>query len=835
MSHPSCLQTGADEPGKVATVAMLKGCRIGVIGPLAPPNGGMAGQTAELLASLQAAGLQAELLATNSPYRPSWTGGLRGWRALIRLFQFTYRLWSLCGRVQILHIMANSGWSWHLFAAPAIWIARLRGVGILLNYRGGNAPEFLRRQRALILPSLHQCDAVVVPSSYLQQVFAQYQLASIVIPNMLDLGRYFPSSQHEQAPVLLMTRHLEAIYDHATAIRAFQLLSVKVPSARLLICGDGPERRTLEQQVNLLGLAGRVEFTGALDANTSAAQYRRAHVMLNTSQVDNAPNAILEAWASGIPIVSTRAGGIPHLVQDEEDALLAPVRDPAEVAKQLLRLLQDSQLYNALVAAGLRRAKDHDAQQLMLRWQAQYQRILLRPRPPCYTLLVARLLFPLHEYMKRHASVAQLSGLERSQWQSPELLRRHQEEKLHQLLTRAARQVPYYRNSDAYRGMEQIHTITNLASLPVLRKSAMRQQQAFIADNAGALKTMSTGGSSGEPLRFHLGKARISHDVAARWRCLRWWGVEIGDREALMWGSPIELGKQDRLRLWRDRLFRSLLLPAFDLKPATLDEYLCRLRSYAPRIISGYPSALCTLVSRARERGIRLDDIGVRVIFVTAERLYDEQRALLERSFGAPVANGYGARDAGFIAHECPAGGMHIAAEDILVEILDEHDQPVPPGQSGEIVVTHLASGDFPFIRYATGDRGAISATPCICGRSLPLLKQIDGRSTDFVVASDGTVMHGLALIYILRELSFVRMFRIIQESRQEIQVQLVLAGQDVPDLHRAIIVPIRQRLGETVNVALEIVSHIAPEATGKYRYIINRMPSGYTGAANAD
>src|SRR5262249_61095657 len=110
------------------------------------------------------------------------------------------------------------------------------------------------------------------------------------------------------------------------------------------------------------------------------------------------------------------------------------------------------------------------------------------------------------------------------------------------------------------------------------------------------------------------------------------------------------------------------------------------------------------IATRAARTGKRLDDLGVRVAFVTSEMLYDDQRGAIAQAFACPVANGYGARDAGFIAHECPSGGMHISAEDIVVEIVDANGTQLLPGQSGEVVVTHLATGDFPFIRYRTGD-----------------------------------------------------------------------------------------------------------------------------------
>ena len=126
---------------------------------------------------------------------------------------------------------------------------------------------------------------------------------------------------------------------------------------------------------------------------------------------------------------------------------------------------------------------------------------------------------------------------------------------------------------------------------------------------------------------------------------------------------------------------------------------------------------------------MQLRNIGLKAIFCTGEVLYDHQRELISETFGVPVANGYGARDAGFIAHECPAGKMHIAAEHVIVEILDESGQSVPKGEVGEIVITNLDGYAMPFIRYKTGDLGALADEQCPCGRGLPLMKEI-GRAS---------------------------------------------------------------------------------------------------------
>jgi phenylacetate-CoA ligase len=458
---------------------------------------------------------------------------------------------------------------------------------------------------------------------------------------------------------------------------------------------------------------------------------------------------------------------------------------------------------------------------------AQYRRVLARPSRTGYTALVSSLLFPLHERFKRHHSPALRRQMEVSQWWPRERIEQLQLQRLRALLLHASEHVAYFRQQYASSGFDarRVHDVRDLRCLPILRKSDINNHRDdFIADNAGKLQRYTTGGSSGEPLVFYLGKQRISHDVAAKWRATRWWGVDIGDREAVMWGSPIELHVQDLWRARRDRLLRSDLLPAFDLSPARLDKYLARLQKQRPAMLFGYPSVMCLLAQHAARRGVVLDTLGVRVVFVTAERLYEDQRALLTQAFNAPVANGYGGRDAGFIAHECPEGGLHITAEDVIVEILDARGQPVPAGENGAIVITHLASRDFPLIRYATGDVGALDPHPCPCGRGLPLLQRVEGRVTDFVVARDGTVMHGLALIYILRDLPQVRAFKIIQESLDCTRVLLVSVDGVPPALRLSIITQFRARLGATVDVVIEEVAAIPAEASGKHRYVISKV-----------
>lgn len=444
-----------------------------------------------------------------------------------------------------------------------------------------------------------------------------------------------------------------------------------------------------------------------------------------------------------------------------------------------------------------------------------------------YTRVVSGLVFPLHERLKHHDTVAVRRQLEQTQWWSPDRLAQLQLQRLRGLLQHAQQHVPYYRDLFARMDFEPaaVTSLTDLQRLPLLGKAEIRANtDALKAENAVGLARFNTGGSSGEPLIFFIGNQRVSHDVAAKWRATRWWDVDIGDAEIVVWGSPIELSAQDRVRALRDKLLRTELLPAFEMSAAKLDGFVARIRERRPKMLFGYPSALSHIARHAEKRGLRMDELGIKVAFCTSEKLYDDQREAIERIFGCAVANGYGSRDAGFIAHQCPSGGMHLTAEDIIVEIVDAAGRVLPPGEAGEIVVTHLSTGDFPFIRYRTGDVAVMDTAACACGRGLPMLKEIQGRATDFVVARDGTVMHGLALIYILRDLPQVAGFKIMQESLDLTRVQVVPGPGFDADTMRRIQRGMAARLGEGVHIEVEEVNEIAPEKSGKYRYVVSKV-----------
>lgn len=329
--------------------------KVTIVGPLAPPAGGMANQTKKLSEFLRSEDIDVEVIRTNPDYKPAIIRKVPVVRALFRLISYKLTLMRRLKHTDVIHIMANSGWSWHLFAAPAIVIGRLYNKPVIVNYRGGYAADFFSKSWFWINLTLKKAQAIVVPSVFLQEVFEDFGESASVIPNVLDRALFYQKIKETNThyPHVIVTRNLEEIYDVATTVRAFFIIKKDYSKAQLSIAGTGPEKKSLESLISELNIEDCVSFTGRLGPEEMATLYQNADVMLNASTVDNTPNSIIEALACGTSVVSTNAGGIPKLVQHQYDALLVNIGEHHKMAEAAIEILKNEKLKETLIDNGL--------------------------------------------------------------------------------------------------------------------------------------------------------------------------------------------------------------------------------------------------------------------------------------------------------------------------------------------------------------------------------------------------------------------------------------------------------------------------------------------------
>lgn len=290
--------------------------------------------------------------------------------------------WPLLGRelrrADVVHVFSASYFSFLLAPTPAVLVAWMYGKPVVLNYRSGEAPDHLARSR--LARAVLARTTNVVPSRFLREVFAGFGLDARVIHNIVDLGEFPYRERRPLGPRLLSTRNLEPLYNVACTLRAFQIVQERYPDATLTIVGSGSQEPALKGLVADLGLRG-VEFAGRVPHAQISTCYANADIYVQTPNIDNMPASVLEAFASGLPVVSTDAGGVPAILSHGVHGLLAPVGDHRAVATQVLRLLGDPDLAGRLTAAALESCAAYQWTVVRTEWLAMYRSLVQRHTP----------------------------------------------------------------------------------------------------------------------------------------------------------------------------------------------------------------------------------------------------------------------------------------------------------------------------------------------------------------------------------------------------------------------------------------------------------------------
>jgi len=274
----------------------------------------------------------------------------------------------------VVHVFSASYFSFLLAPLPAVIVTKALGKPALMNYRSGEAPDHLRRS-GIARTALRSVDRNVVPSRFLQQVFAGFQIPSIVIPNIVDLNVFQFRRRNRMQPRLLSTRNFESLYNVSCTLRAFRLVQDKYPDATLTLVGSGSEETTLKRLASDLRLQN-VHFAGRVAPSEIWRYYASADIYVQTPDIDNMPSSVLEAFASGCAVVATEAGGVPAILTDGVHGLLSPCGNPDAVAAAIFRFVEDGELAQRLTTAARASCEQYRWSAVRAQWISLYRQLL---------------------------------------------------------------------------------------------------------------------------------------------------------------------------------------------------------------------------------------------------------------------------------------------------------------------------------------------------------------------------------------------------------------------------------------------------------------------------
>jgi glycosyltransferase involved in cell wall biosynthesis len=295
-------------------------------------------------------------------------------RTLVTEALYLPKLARALSSADVAHVFSASYSSFLLAPLPAILLARALGKPVLLNYRSGEAPDHLRRS-AVARWALGRVQRNVVPSTFLADVFARFGIQATVIPNIVDVERFRFRVRDPLRPRLVSTRNFDALYNVACTIRAFRIVQDAHPEATLTLVGGGGQEPHLRALVRTLRLE-HVTFAGRVSPDEISRYYADNDIYIQSPDIDNMPTSVIEAYASGLPVVSTEAGGIPAILSSGEHGLLAPLDDHVTLAAHVLRLLREPALAHRLAAAARTVSESCTWAHVRERWAREYHSVL---------------------------------------------------------------------------------------------------------------------------------------------------------------------------------------------------------------------------------------------------------------------------------------------------------------------------------------------------------------------------------------------------------------------------------------------------------------------------
>ncbi|HMP76423.1 MAG TPA: glycosyltransferase [Kiritimatiellia bacterium] len=694
---------------------------------------------------------------------------------------------------------------------------------------------YLRDERRVV----HRAHALVAETAFAREWAAGINPRALirVIPHAMDT-EYLSNEPTFIEPVVLCVGSLHPVKDPATVLRAFAACGQ--PDARLVLAGDGPLRGDLEREAAALGVAARVTFAGHVPRETLLGFMRAARCVVLGSRMDTSPNVLTEAHAAGLPVIATRTGGIPDMVDEGVDGLLAEVGDVQAIAAHMGRLLRDAALARALGAAGRRKVLTLNDPGEVARQHLDFYRAVIdhhnmerlrrrtqrRPVTQAKTLRRVACVLPVgsrlgtgYPMWRRKLRLKQFWPRERiDAWQL---------DRLREMVDFAIRHTEGYRELYRKAGItaRDLRTTADIVNLPFVTKELLRDNlDAFSTTRAGR-RYVTTGGSTGIPLGFYSSRRLRAVEMAFMHAGWEWAGWKLGMPSAILRGGYI--GSPEHPTDY-DPYFRELRLSSYFLSHTTLPVYLQAIAERRIDVLQAYPSSFNMLCDLLRESGQRLP---LKLVLLGSENVYDWQLEKFRAAMpGTRFFAWYGQAEQVILAPWCEhTTRYHSRPFYGLTEVVDAAGRPVGKGVEGELVGTNFHNFHTPFIRYRTMDYAVHGGVGCPdCGRPFLLLDRITGRAQEFILTGRGRYISMTAINMHDAIFDGIRQFRFRQEEAGRVTFLYIPAAPLGRDALARIMHGLQAKLGDDVALALQETTELPRTPSGKFRFLDQQLNLRY-------
>jgi phenylacetate-CoA ligase len=442
---------------------------------------------------------------------------------------------------------------------------------------------------------------------------------------------------------------------------------------------------------------------------------------------------------------------------------------------------------------------------------------------------LAKNMLHLITFLRKQPLWQSLQFLEDSQWWTYKKIQSYQEMKLATLLKHCVDNVPFYKKWFKENGYKADDiNMQNLHLLPVIDKSFLRENLIqFIATGyKEPIEYAKTSGSTGVPLLFPKSLAASAIQLAAMYRGHKWHGVELGDKEARLWGIPVNK-KTRYLAQFTDILLNRFREKEYNLSHDVLNDFCARLAIHKPAYLMGYTSMVAQFARYLLENDRSSSEYKFKMVKCTSETIHDSDRKIVESVFGCSLVSEYGAAETGLISFQCKEGSHHLMSDCCIVEFIDPKED-VGDLRLKEVLVTNLDNFAMPIVRYRIGDLAIPSSSVCSCGRELPLVEKIVGRVSDIIKTSDGGKWHSIVLYYIMKGLaenhSGIMQFKVIQKKLDNLEFLLVIDNTFTKATEDYLRRQCYKLFGEKMEIDITYVDQIPREPSGKLRDFISTI-----------